>query len=89
MSDTRPPASGDDSLRETPHGAPQEGLGANPTTREGAAQPRATHREPPMPERPLSTDAARGATTTGHMRYVLPISIALAVVALILALTLS
>jgi len=89
MSDTRPPTPRDDSLRETPHGAPQESLGANPTTREGAAQPRDTHREPPMPERPLSTEAARGAATTGHMRYVLPISIALAIVALILALTLS
>ncbi len=83
MADIRTP--GDDSRSEAPHGAPQEALGANPTTREGAAQPRATHREPPMPERPLATDAARGATTTGRMRYVLPISIGLAVAAMALA----
>jgi hypothetical protein len=89
MPDIRNPTSRNDSLRETPHGTPEEGLGANATTREGAAQPRADHREVPMPDRPLDTQAARGATTTGRVRYILPISIALAVIGFFLALTLS
>ena len=89
MSDTRLPPNGhDDAARETPHGEPREGLGANPTTREGAAQPRMSNREVPMPERPMSKTAARAGVTTGHMRYVLGISVALAILAMVLAFTL-
>jgi hypothetical protein len=89
MSDARLPPNGhDDAARETPHGAPREGLGANATTREGAAQPRNTHREAPMPERPLGTTAARAGATTGTVRYVLIISVALAILGMILAFTL-
>ena len=84
MSDTRyPPTSspGD----ETPRFTPQEGIGANPTTREGAAQPRVTDRHAPMPERPLDTTAARQGQTLGHVRWVLMISLALAVIAMVVA----
>lgn len=84
MSDTRyptTPSPGD----ETPRFAPQEGIGANPTTREGAAQPRATDRHAPMPERPMDATSARQGQTLGHIRWVLLISLVLAVVAMVAA----
>jgi hypothetical protein len=68
---------------ETPRFTPQEGLGANPTTREGAAQPRVTDRHVPMPERPLGATAARQGQTLGHVRWVLLISLVLAIVAMV------
>jgi hypothetical protein len=83
MSDTRPPTSGPGS--EAPRQAPQEGLGSNPSTREGAVQPRVTDRHAPMPERPLGTEAARQGQTLGHVRWVLVISLVLAVGAMVIA----
>ncbi|MBO1073894.1 hypothetical protein [Roseomonas marmotae] len=92
MSDTRVPASGTpaagtpnpDPASEAPRSAPQEGIGPNATTREGAVQPRTTDRHAPMPERPISATDARQGKTLGHVRWVLIISLALAVVAMIL-----
>jgi hypothetical protein len=86
MSDTRSPA---DPASERPQGEPQESIGPNPTTREGAAQPRDTGREAPMPERPISTTAARQGVTFGHMRWVLLASLALVIVAMVVAFALS
>lgn len=84
MSDTRYPPNippGD----ETPRFAPQEGIGPNPTTREGAVQPRVTDRHAPMPERPMDATSARQGQTLGHVRWVLLISLVLAVVAMVVA----
>jgi hypothetical protein len=85
MSDTRYSGPSGNPASETPRHAPQEGIGPNPTTREGAVQPRVTDRHAPMPERPLGATAARQGATTGTVRWVLVVSIALAIIAMIVA----
>jgi hypothetical protein len=82
MSDTRSTAGAGS---EAPRSAPQEGIGPNPTTREGAVQPRATDRHAPMPEHPMSGTEARQGYTTGHVRWVLVISVILAVAGMVIA----
>jgi hypothetical protein len=42
-----------------------------------------TEKEPPRP--PRSTDAVRGAKTTGHVRWILGISLVLVIAAFVLA----
>jgi len=42
-----------------------------------------TEKEPPRP--PGTTDAVRGATTTGRVRYILAISIVLVIIAFVIA----
>ncbi|MDB5314359.1 MAG: hypothetical protein JWO26_2167 [Rhodospirillales bacterium] len=42
-----------------------------------------TQKEPPRP--PGSTDAVRGARTTGHVRWILGISVVLVIAAFVLA----
>jgi hypothetical protein len=84
MSDTRSTATGTPGS-EAPRHAPQEGIGPNPTTREGAVQPRVTDRHAPMPDRPLGTTAARQGKTLGHVRWVLMISLVLAIGGMVIA----
>lgn len=83
MADTRYPSASPGS--ETPRFTPEEGIGPNPTTREGAVQPRVTDRHAPMPDRPLDATAARQGKTLGSVRWVLVISLALAVLAMVVA----
>lgn len=58
---------------------------SDPSPRPGT--PPDTHREPPMPEKPMSPTRARQGVTLGHMRWVLLISLILVVVGMILAYT--
>jgi hypothetical protein len=44
-----------------------------------------THREPPMPEKPMSPTNARQGVTLGHMRWVLLISLILVVAGMAIA----
>jgi len=53
--------------------------------REGAIEPPPGHHEVPMPARPIETEQVRQGATTGHMRWVLLISLVLVVTGLILA----
>ncbi|WP_211872422.1 hypothetical protein [Plastoroseomonas arctica] len=46
-----------------------------------------TEKEPPRP--PGSTDAVRGASTTGHVRWILGISLVLVIIAFIFAYAIS
>jgi hypothetical protein len=43
------------------------------------------HREPPMPEKPMSPTNARQGVTLGHMRWVLVISLILVVAGMAIA----
>lgn len=53
--------------------------------RERVIEPPPGHHEAPMPEKPIPTTQARQGVTFGHMRWVLLASLALVIVALIVA----
>jgi len=53
----------------------------------GPGTPPNTHREAPMPDKPMSPTKARQGVTLGHMRWVLLISLILVVIGMIVAFT--